>query len=239
MIKINHLALIAIAMLLEFNVSYASEIFYSEISEIPENVKRLMVNKSWHNGCPLPLNKLAYIKLSYWGFDNKTHLGELIVYKDIARNTVDTFKELFQIRFPIESIQLPEKLPERSSISKDNNTSAFYCQKDAQSPDKYSSHSYGIAIDINPVYNPSIIANNKVYPESGRTYLDRNLKHEGMIKEGDPAFEILAKFGWYWGAYFPEVDYQHFQKIIIKHYLVKSFQFVPANKQILSYGITD
>lgn len=227
------------ALVFHMDFSYANENFHSSISNIPASIQQLMIEKSWHKGCPLTLNQLAYLTLSYWGFDNKPHEGELIVYKEIAQNTVDTFRELFQIKFPIESMQLPERLSNKSTILKDNNTSAFYCQTDAQSPNKFSAHSYGIAIDINPVYNPSMIANHKVYPESGKKFLDRKLRHKGMIREGDSAFGILTKYGWYWGAFFPEVDYQHFQKLLIKHYLITSFQSVPANKQILSYGITD
>lgn len=220
--------------------SHADNYFQSKISKIPPDIQKLMTGKTWHEGCPLGFDQLAYLQLSYWGFDHKPHKGELIVYKDIAENTVETFKELFQIQFPIESMQLPERFWGQNSILSDDNTSAFYCRMDQQSIHKFSPHSYGIAVDINSVYNPSIIANNQVYPESGRKYLDRNLRHQGMIFENDPTFKIMTKYGWYWGGFFPDgVDYQHFQKLMIKHYLVSGFQYLPPNKQIMSYGLTN
>jgi hypothetical protein len=218
----------------------AQEVFTSEISSIPPQIKELMTGHSWHEGCPLGLDQLAYLKMSYWGFDNKAHQGELIVYKDIAQNTVETFKALFAIKFPIESMQLPERFPKEASLLKDNNTSAFYCRMDEQTTNKFSPHSYGIAIDINNVYNPAIIAEGKVSPESGRKYLNRALQHKGMIRENDAVFQIFTERGWYWGGYFPSgVDYQHFQKLIIKHYLVTGFKYLTPKEQIMAYGLTN
>jgi len=115
------------------NVAYAKNNFYSQISPIPSDIQKLMTGKSWHKGCPIGFDRLVYLKLSYWGFDDKPHVGELIVYKDIATDTVATFKELYEIKFPIESMQLPERFS-GTSYASDNNTSAFYCRSDDQSP---------------------------------------------------------------------------------------------------------
>ena len=213
-----------IFVLFSLTTTYAKNTFYSQISSIPENVQKLMIGKSWHKGCPVGFEQLSYLKLSYWGFDNKPHVGELIVYKGIAEDTVATFKKLYEIKFPIESMKLPERFS-GEFYARDNNTSAFYCRSDDQSPKNLSDHSYGIAIDVNSVYNPAVIANNKIWPEEGKKYMDRHLQHKGMFHLGDPAVNILTQHGWYWGAFFPDgVDYQHFQKVMIDHYLITGLQ---------------
>jgi len=65
--------------------------------------------------------------------------------------------------------------------------------------------------------------------------MDRSLQHKGMFHLGDPAVNILTRHGWYWGAYFPDgVDYQHFQKIMLNHYLITGLQYLPPDKQLVT-----
>ena len=174
------------------------------------------------------------------GFDNKTHIGEIIVYAPLANETIDVFRQLYAIKFPIERMQIPEHLPKSNitvpagaETSNANNSSGFYCRADGQTSSKLSAHSYGIAIDINPVYNPAK-AGNVVEPENGRKYLDRQLNHPGMIKEGSPAVLIFTRHGWYWGGYYKQVDSMHFMKITTKQYIVTHMEYIPKDKQIES-----
>src|SRR6056297_111842 len=78
--------------------------FQSSIQNLPKSIKKQMQGTTWHKGCPVSLSQLAYLKLSYWGFDNKPHVGTLIVNKQLAENTVNVFKKLYEQRFPIESM---------------------------------------------------------------------------------------------------------------------------------------
>ncbi len=57
------------------------------------------------------------IRLSHWGFDDKPHVGELIIYKPLAEEVVAIFCELYEIRFSIERMQQPEGLPKGVSNS--------------------------------------------------------------------------------------------------------------------------
>ena len=208
---------------------YADTDFTGKITPIPEKIKKEMIGTTWKKGCPVELDQLAYLRMSYWGFDNKPHVGELIINKAIAKDTVAVFKELFEIRFPIESMKLRSYYYKKpNDPSKKNNTSAFSFSKDTQSPDKLSLHSYGIAIDFNPFYNPAPVANGKVEPEGADKYLNRKLKHKGMIYQGDKVFQIMTKNGWAWGGYFKQgVDPMHFEKIINKQYIIKSLEYYP------------
>ena len=216
--------------------SFADITFKGEISPIPEKIKKQMVGTTWKKECPVKLEELSYLKLSYWGFDKKPHVGELIINKAIAENTVKVFKELFEIRFPIESMKLRSYYYSHpNDPTKKNNSSAFSYSQDTQSPKKLSLHSYGIAIDFNPFYNPAPIANRKVEPAGAGKYLNRKLKHKGMIHQGDKVFKIMTKNGWAWGEYFSQgADPMHFEKIITRQYIIKSLEYFPNN-----WGIDD
>jgi len=48
-----------------------------------------------------------------------------------------------------------------------NNTSAFNCRDVTGQPGKFSNHSWGRAIDINPLINP-YVKGDKIYPPEGR-----------------------------------------------------------------------
>lgn len=226
-----------ITVFLFVHFAYAAENFHAKRSAIPSDIKKLMVGHTWNKSCPIGFDKLSYLQVSYWGFDNKTHIGEIIVYTPLANETIDIFRQLYAIKFPIEQMQIPEHLPKSSAnvqpgaeTSNMNNSSGFYCRADGQTSTKLSAHSYGIAIDINPVYNPAK-AGNAVEPENGRKYLDRQLNQPGMINEGSPAFLIFARHGWYWGGYYSQVDYMHFMKIITKQYIVNHLEYIPKGKQ--------
>jgi len=208
---------------------FAQDNFHGSLESIPESIKKEMINQTWHQGCPVPLDKMSYLTLSYWGFDHKTHEGHLVVLNQLAGETLQIFRELYQMKYPIEKMVLPDiyKSKDDWKSSENNNTYAFFCRKDEQNPDKFSPHSYGIAIDINPLYNPAVVANGKIQPEAGRKYLDRKIRHESMINEA--MVRVFARYGWKWGGYWSpnNVDYMHFQKDIDEHYICNSFEFFP------------
>ena len=94
-----------------------------------------------------------------------------------------------------------------------NNTSAFNCRNIANTS-RWSKHSYGKAIDINPVQNPCVIKT-KVYPQidAAKPYKARILKHPAMIKKGDLVYRLFKQNGWNWGGDWKSLkDYQHFEK---------------------------
>ncbi len=224
--KIN-LLWIATTLLAYSSFICAAVDFRGSVESIPSQISKKMEGHIWHDGCPLPLSSMSYLTVTYWGFDHKAHEGHLIVLNMLAGETLQIFQELYKIKFPIEKMVLLDNYASQkndwSSIdwksSEDNNTSGFLCREDDQTSGQFSPHSYGIAIDINPVYNPSRVANNKIEPASGEKYFDRSLHHEGMINEKVVA--IFARYGWRWGGYWAKdkTDYQHFQKDMDEHYL--------------------
>lgn len=186
--------------------------------EIPEEVKKRINGKSYGKDCTVPYEDLRYVRVLHWGFDEKTHLGELIVNKAIAQDVIDIFKELYEIKYPIEKMVLVDEYDADDNKSMaDNNTSAFNFRV-IDGTNTISQHGYGLAIDINPLYNPYVRKVNKktvVTPENGKKYADRNLDCEYYIKKNDPCYKAFISRGFTWGGEWKNSkDYQHFQKSI-------------------------
>ena len=102
------------------------------------------------------------------------------------------------------------------SIESDN-TSAFNCRK-ATGFKKWSKHSYGKAIDINPIENPYIARSGRISHKASLIYRKRVHKNstyadKAVLLKNDKATKIFEKHGWIWGGDWPVVkDYQHFSK---------------------------
>lgn len=69
--------------------------------------------------------------------------------------------------------------------------------------------------------------------QGGNRYLNRNLKHIGMINASDQVFTAFTNHGWIWGGFFDKgADYMHFEKWIRPHYLVNSLKYLPESELI-------
>jgi cell wall-associated NlpC family hydrolase len=186
--------------------------FHSTVESLPDNIKNQMQKYTWHEGCPVTLDDLVYIKLSYWGFDNRSHQGELVVRKDVATDVVAIFQDLYQQKFPLANMQLMDAY-KGDDIAADNanNTSAFNCRPQVNFPKLFSGHSYGMAIDINPLINP-YVNGAEVTPPASKKYLTSDAL--GKITKNDPAYQAFISRGWSWGGDWSGKirDYQHFEK---------------------------
>ena len=166
---------------------------------------------SWRSGCPVGPENLRLLTLPFVGFDGGEHTGELVVHQDSADRIVGVFRTLFDARFPIERMELVDVYgadDDRSTMA--NNTSAFNCRP-VTGGGGWSQHSYGRAIDINPVQNPYVYRDGHVLDPNAAPFTDRNRTDPGMIKPGDVVVSAFAAIGWGWGGNFNSIkDYQHF-----------------------------
>lgn len=181
--------------------------------DIPDDIKNNMIGKSMPINSNISFEELSYLKLTYFGFDNNTHIGEMIVNKKLAKEVVDIFKELYQNRYPIEKIKLIDEYNANDNLSmKDNNSSSFNYRTIAGT-NKISNHGKGMAIDINPLQNPHI-KGIIISPPEGELYKDRKNIRKGMIIKNDVVYNAFIKRGWKWGGEWNNPDYQHFEKVI-------------------------
>ena len=184
------------------------------INEIDEVIYNRINNMSYKENAHITLDDLRYLELTYWGFDDQRHYGELIVNQLVADEVIEIFKELYDNHYPIEKMTLVDDYDadDLKSMAA-NNTSAFNYRKVAGT-NKLSNHSFGLALDINPLQNP-YISNNYVSPEGGNEYLDREIYQMGMINKEDICYQAFTSRGWEWGGDWKSIkDYQHFEKKI-------------------------
>jgi hypothetical protein len=165
---------------------------------------------SWREGCPLDVGALRSVDVSHLGYDGQVHTGRLIVAAEVAEDMVDIMSQLFAASFPIERMETVDVYGGDDDLSMAaNNTSAFNCRP-VTGGGSWSEHSYGTAIDVNPLVNPYVIGRT-VLPPAGAAYADRSLEAPGMIHDGDVVVEAFASHGWIWGGTWSSPkDYQHF-----------------------------
>ena len=81
---------------------------------------------------------------------------------------------------------------------------------------RLSSHSKGMAIDINPLYNPLVKergGRTLFYPSNADAYVDRTKYFPYKIEKGDLCVRLFKKYGFSWGGdWRSSKDYQHFEK---------------------------
>jgi hypothetical protein len=184
--------------------------FRSAIRPIDAALAARMTPSSWRPGCPVPLSQLRYVQVSHMGMDGSERMGELVVHRDVASAVVTAFRYMWDDGFRIERMRLVDDYGGNDDASMAaNNSSAFNCRRVAGTS-TWSQHSYGRAIDLNPVQNP-YVAGSTVSPAAGRAYLNRSALRPGMIDRNGLAHSAFRRIGWGWGGdWSSSKDYQHF-----------------------------
>ncbi len=192
---------------------YAQKKHSVEVLEIPEAIQKQMMGLSMKKGCPVPFKDLRLLKFLHYDFENSVTQGELVVHKKVAEGLKTILFNLFRAEYPIQIAKLVDhyKADDMTSM-KANNTSAFNCRPITGKKNEFSLHSYGLAIDINPLINP-YIKGDKVLPPEGAKYQDRSQAAKGLIKANDLIVQEFKKQGWSWGGDWKQYkDYQHFEQ---------------------------
>ena len=189
------------------------EDFYSE--KISDEIFAKMKGKSYKDDCPVPRKDLRYLHVLHKNLEGETLEGELVCHKMIADDLLEIFEELYEEDYPIEKICLVDEYDADDDKSMtDNNTSCFN-YRTVPRTNRISKHGLGIAVDINPLYNPYITWTNgkrNVDPEAGRPYVDRDEDFPYKIDEEDLCYELFTEHGFSWGGNWNNrKDYQHFQ----------------------------
>jgi hypothetical protein len=158
---------------------------------------------------------LRYIHILHVDFSGNTNEGELIVNKKVAKDVMEIFHALYEAEYPLTSVNLVDSYGEAADDNLSmaaNNTSAFNYRVVAGS-ETLSLHSYGMAVDINPLLNPYVKRDGSVSPQSGEEYADRSVDFPGKIDHNDLCYKLFMEHGWTWGGDWKNSkDYQHFSK---------------------------
>jgi hypothetical protein len=186
--------------------------FAASVGPVPAAARAKMQGVALSPGCPVGPDELASIRLTYWGFDGAPHAGILVVHRNLAAETVTIFRELFAARFVIRRMQPYEDFAVGQYAANDD-TVGFYCRPDQGDPTQFGMHSYGYAIDINPMLNPYADAKAGWWPPGSADNSSRERDAAGVVTLRSKAFAIFTRHGWLWGGLSSHgADYMHFEK---------------------------
>ena len=184
-------------------------------SPIPDSIFSRMQGKSYKEGCPIQRSDLRYLRLSHRDAEGKTKVGEMVCNKAIAKDLTEIFRELWKAGYRIERMELIDQYDGNDERSMEaNNTSCFNYRTIAGST-TISKHGKGMAIDINPLYNP-YVKGNRVEPKAGRKWAFRRAQRKDIphkIDHSDLCYKLFRKHGFRWGGDWRySKDYQHFER---------------------------
>ena len=185
--------------------------------EIPDGVWERMQGKTYTENPYIKRSDLRHIRVLHWDYDELPHVGEMVCNKKIASDLVEIFKELYKSRYPIERMVLPDEYDADDERQMRANNSSCFCYRNIANSKTLSKHALGMAVDLNPLYNPYVrkYKNGKlvVQPANATKYCNRQATFNYKITKNDLASRLFIKHGFRWGGSWPRYkDYQHFDK---------------------------
>jgi hypothetical protein len=198
---------------------YTDGFYYEPLSE---NLKRYITGVSYPENIDNPaisLDELSYVHIWHYDFDGEPAEGELICNQAIAQDLVEIFYELYRNEYRIEKVMLVDEYDADDTASMEGNNTSCFNYRVVEGSTSLSKHAYGLAIDVNPLYNPYITYETdgslSVSPASAKSYTDRSISFPYKIDENDLCYKLFTEHGFTWGGNWNSVkDYQHFQKTV-------------------------
>ena len=194
-----------------------SDGFYYEA--VPESIVSKITDVSYPKDCEVSLDDLRYCVMLYVDTEGETKTGEMICNNAIADDVMEIFHELYENDYQIGSIKLVEEFDGDDMASMEANNTSCFNYRPIKGATKLSKHALGLAIDLNPLYNPCIKYKKggtvSISPASGEEYADRTASFPYKIDENDLAYKLFISHGFTWGGNWnSSKDYQHFEKKI-------------------------
>ncbi|MBQ9230248.1 MAG: M15 family metallopeptidase [Prevotella sp.] len=160
---------------------------------------------------------LDTLHIKHIDFQGKTQTGVLICNQKIADDLREIFAELYRARYPIERIRPISEYGDDDERSMRANNTSCYCYRVVEGSTRLSNHARGLAIDVNPLYNPCVRRKKDgtllIQPATGKPYVNRAKAFKYKINKDDLCYRLFIQHGFKWGGNWRTVkDYQHFEK---------------------------
>ena len=153
------------------------------------------------------IDQLALFDVVYLSTDGQIHRGQILSHKKIAEDIRNIFKFMLDEGFVIEKAIPIVQYDWNDSLSMDDNNSYSFCYRDIT----FSKHASGMAIDINPRFNPLRWKTEDRPNQPEGAVLDTTVN--GALYPGHPVVEEFRKLGFRWGHSFTKFyDDHHFEK---------------------------
>ncbi len=187
------------------------------VSALPDSIFARMQGKSYPTDCRIARSELRYVQVLYYGLDEKIHKGEIICNQKIADDLADIFLQLYQARYPMGSVRLIDDFDANDERSMQANNTSCFCYRVVRGSARLSKHAQGLAIDINPLYNPCVRTlrdgQRRIEPATATPYIKRSEAFPCRIDHQDLCYRLFISHGFRWGGDWKNPkDYQHFEK---------------------------
>ena len=185
---------------------------------IPDGVWQRMQGKTYKENPYIGRDDLRHIRALHWDYDNQMHVGEMIVSREIADRVASLLRQLFEAKYPIQRMLLPDVYDADDETQMRDNNSSCFCYRAIAGSTKLSKHARGLAIDINTLYNPYYKDRNDgtrfIQPATAEKYCDRTWDFPYKIDHDDLCFRLFTEAGFEWGGDWTSCkDFQHFELI--------------------------
>ncbi|MFA7067001.1 MAG: M15 family metallopeptidase, partial [Dysgonamonadaceae bacterium] len=153
------------------------------------------------------IDELELMDVNYISTDGKLHMGQILTNKKLAPDLKELFQFMLEQDFAIEKTIPIVAYNWSDSLSMANNNTYSFCYRNAT----YSKHAHGMAIDINPRFNPLRWKNKDLPNEPVGAVLDTTVN--GTLHPNHPVVKEFRKRGFRWGHTFSKYwDDHHFER---------------------------
>ena len=185
---------------------------------IPDGVWARMQGKTYKENPYIGRDDLRHIRALHWDYDNQMHVGEMVCNAQIADRVVSIFRQLFDAKYPIQRMLLPDVYDADDETQMRDNNSSCFCYRAVAGTTVLSKHARGLAVDINTLYNPyykdRTDGTRYIQPATAEAYCNRDWDFPYKIDHDDLCFRLFTEAGFEWGGDWTSCkDYQHFELV--------------------------
>ncbi len=153
------------------------------------------------------LDELILMDVLYKSTDQRLHQGQILTNKKIENDIRTMFVFMLENDFVIEKAIPIVHYSWSDSLSMEDNNTYSFCYRNVS----YSKHARGMAIDINPRFNPLRWKNANGSSQPENAVLDTTVN--GTLYPGHVVVEEFGRLGFRWGHSFSKYyDDHHFEK---------------------------
>ncbi len=153
------------------------------------------------------IDQLTLFDVQYLSTDDKIHQGQILTNKKLEEEIINMFGFMLENKFVVEKAVPIVRYNWSDSLSMDDNNTYSFCYRNIS----YSKHATGMAIDINPRFNPLRWKKGNKPNEPNSAIQDTTIN--GTLYPDHIVVKEFRRLGFRWGHTFSKYyDDHHFEK---------------------------
>lgn len=153
------------------------------------------------------IDQLTLFDVQYLSTDDKIHQGQILTNKKLEEEIINMFGFMLENKFVVEKVVPIVRYNWSDSLSMDDNNTYSFCYRNIS----YSKHATGMAIDINPRFNPLRWKKGNKPNEPNSAIQDTTIN--GTLYPDHIVVKEFRRLGFRWGHTFSKYyDDHHFEK---------------------------